>query len=236
MEHKSKSNQTSAARRRLLKSAAVGGGIVAGSRALPDSWTKPIMASVMTPAHAQTSPDPVTGVFTVTGLEGGLISSLQKVRTGPQYAILNALIPSAQASLDVGNAVCLDQDDGPPFRTFDMIFRVNEDQTVDIAIGQFPSDGGDFHCSGSSTIDGANAIADTSVNIGQSFDTADCFIDLSNMSATNTELTGSWAFNIGTNDGSEEPVNCFGDFTAPLTGTFPPTVIACAGEEVFFPI
>ena len=232
MEHKSKPNQTSAARRRLLKSAAVGGGIVAGSRALPDSWTKPVMGSVMTPAHAQTSPDPVTGVFTVTDLPDGPISFFNTRRSGPQYAILNALIPSAQASLDVGNAVCEDQNEGSPFRTFDMIFRVNEDQTVDIAIGQFSSDGGDFHCSGGSTIDGANAIADTSVNIGQTDGTDDCFIDLSNMSATDTELTGSWAFNIGTNGDDEAPVNCSGDFTAPLTGAFPSTT-ACADMIVF---
>ena len=236
MEHKSKPNQTSAARRRLLKSAAVGGGIVAGSRALPDSWAKPIMASVMTPAHAQTSA-PFTGIYTAAELEGGPLAMFDAVRNGPQYAILHALIPSAQASLAAGNDFCADQQDSGPITTFNLIIRINNDQTVDIAIdGGFLTDGPgdssvDIICSGDSTIDVSNNIADASVNIGtEFFGDPDCFIDLTNMVATATEVTGSWSFSVG-GPSDNEPVNCFGDFTAPLGGTFP-AAESCAGAEI----
>jgi len=47
-------------RRKLLKSIAAGSGAVVAGKSLPESWTKPIVDSVMLPAHAQTSACTIT--------------------------------------------------------------------------------------------------------------------------------------------------------------------------------
>ena len=38
-------------RRKLLKSIALSGGAIAVAKTLPESWTKPVIESVMLPAH-----------------------------------------------------------------------------------------------------------------------------------------------------------------------------------------
>jgi hypothetical protein len=43
-------------RRKLLKSIAAGGGITVAAKSLPGKWTKPVVQSVVLPAHAATSP------------------------------------------------------------------------------------------------------------------------------------------------------------------------------------
>ena len=42
-------------RRKLLKSIALGSGAIALGKTLPDSWTKPVIESVVLPVHAQAS-------------------------------------------------------------------------------------------------------------------------------------------------------------------------------------
>jgi len=42
-------------RRKLLKSLAIGSGAVIAGKSLPENWTKPVVSSVLLPAHAQTS-------------------------------------------------------------------------------------------------------------------------------------------------------------------------------------
>lgn len=42
-------------RRKLIKSIAAGSGAIVAGKNLPESWTKPVVDSVMLPAHAQTS-------------------------------------------------------------------------------------------------------------------------------------------------------------------------------------
>lgn len=44
------------ARRRILKRLVAGGGIVATERIIPQDWHRPVVESVILPAHAQTSP------------------------------------------------------------------------------------------------------------------------------------------------------------------------------------
>lgn len=43
------------ARRRILKKMAVGGGIVTASQVMPERWIKPVIDSVILPAHADLS-------------------------------------------------------------------------------------------------------------------------------------------------------------------------------------
>ena len=47
-------------RRKLLKSIAAGSGAVIAGKSLPESWSKPVVDSVILPVHAQTSPSPCT--------------------------------------------------------------------------------------------------------------------------------------------------------------------------------
>lgn len=51
-------------RRKLLKSIAAGSGVVITGKSLPESWLKPVVSSVILPAHAQTSTD--CPIFTTT--------------------------------------------------------------------------------------------------------------------------------------------------------------------------
>ena len=72
--------KSSESRRKLLKSIAAGSGTVIAGKSLPKSWSKPVVDSVLLPAHAQTSPAPppetcstikVTFSFTATGIDNG---------------------------------------------------------------------------------------------------------------------------------------------------------------------
>lgn len=42
-------------RRKLLKSIAAGSGAIISGKSLPDSWSRPVVDSILLPAHAQTS-------------------------------------------------------------------------------------------------------------------------------------------------------------------------------------
>lgn len=48
-------NKSSESRRKLLKKMAIGGATIAAGRSLPSEWSKPVVDSVLLPAHAQTS-------------------------------------------------------------------------------------------------------------------------------------------------------------------------------------
>ena len=52
--------KSSESRRKLLKSIAAGGGAIVAGKSLPENWKKPVVDSVLLPAHAQTSPAPTT--------------------------------------------------------------------------------------------------------------------------------------------------------------------------------
>lgn len=60
-------NKSNEARRKVIKSIAAGGAIVAGKR-LPEEWSKPVVDSVFLPAHAQKSPPTATVTFDQAGL------------------------------------------------------------------------------------------------------------------------------------------------------------------------
>ena len=51
-----KDKNTEESRRKLLKSIAIGSGVVIAGKSLPESWSRPVVDSVMLPAHAETSP------------------------------------------------------------------------------------------------------------------------------------------------------------------------------------
>ena len=48
-------NNSSESRRKLLKSIAAGSGVIVAGKSLPESWSRPVVDSVILPTHAQTS-------------------------------------------------------------------------------------------------------------------------------------------------------------------------------------
>ena len=61
MGQSDKSRESGATRRKLLKATGIAG---LGAIILPSSWTKPILRSVVVPAHAQTTPEATTTTTT----------------------------------------------------------------------------------------------------------------------------------------------------------------------------
>jgi len=101
MEDEQKENK----RRKLLRSIAAGSGAVIAGRSLPDSWSRPVVDSVMLPAHAQTS-----GAF--TGTTRGLVQ-LQEDSTR-LASLMNAFVNEARAganfsTMDVSYCVVLNE-------------------------------------------------------------------------------------------------------------------------------
>ena len=84
-----KDEKSNESRRKLLKTIAAGSGAVIAGKSLPENWSRPVVDSVMLPAHAQTSPGGLYyctpagfpfGIFSVviqgdtayvTGVQGG---------------------------------------------------------------------------------------------------------------------------------------------------------------------
>lgn len=89
-------------RRRTLKTLGFGGGLGAAGFVLPQNWSRPVVESVVLPAHAQTtvSLDDVTGTFQDEGI-ATIVG-----RTDP--SIMDMLIPTAHASSFTMADVCMD--------------------------------------------------------------------------------------------------------------------------------
>ncbi len=61
-------------RRKLLKSIAAGSGAVVAGKSLPESWSKPVVDSVMLPAHAETTEaDSEGGGIDITNCDDGWV-------------------------------------------------------------------------------------------------------------------------------------------------------------------
>jgi len=70
------------ARRKLLKTVMIGSGAITAGKLMPTQWTRPVVASVMLPAHARSTTDCTLGTFgfpiddTLTVGDGSLFNSL----------------------------------------------------------------------------------------------------------------------------------------------------------------
>lgn len=96
-------------RRQLLKASLAGTGALVAGKSLPDQWSRPLVESVVLPAHAQTS---------LAGVGGGLLLSLMNVKTDD--SIFDSLIPTAHAggipdseSMVTGELCCSGSNNGP---------------------------------------------------------------------------------------------------------------------------
>ena len=77
-----KDKKSSVSRRKLLKSIAAGSGAIVAGKSLPENWTKPVIDSVMLPAHAQTSPPPPTTPAPPQSCNAGSIDSTNDATEG----------------------------------------------------------------------------------------------------------------------------------------------------------
>ena len=78
-------------RRKLLKSIAAGSGAIVAGKSLPESWSRPVVDSVMLPAHAQTSTEtPPLGYSTDQFTQASLELRFQEL-----------LIPTAHAGFGI---------------------------------------------------------------------------------------------------------------------------------------
>ena len=112
-------------RRKLLKSIAVASGAVIAGKDLPESWGRPVVDSVMLPAHAQTS-NPL--VFGGTSLRSSDASDF----------ILDTLVPTANAGAslpgsDHGCATLLSNGDLEIYTQFESYSKIR--------MGVFKTDG-----------------------------------------------------------------------------------------------
>ena len=233
-----KTNESSG-RRKLLKTAAASSGMAVVATALPTNWTKPVVDSILLPAHAQTSAV-IGGVYTAAAV--GITLSPKKMKTGVQYALLDTLISPANAQVvfdgskpdsHIVRGLCGvdantdddgDGDDTIPLSSPATItFRVNANDSVDVAVtaDSISDDDTDPNCSGATTIISGTMIQDVTVQLD-----ADEFIALTNMVATATEISGDWSTVFTSDDddrGDAAFSDCGASFTAPLGGSFPAT-------------
>ena len=94
--------KSSESRRKLLKSIAAGSGAIVAGKSLPESWSRPVVDSVMLPAHAETSP--ITGPFAGTAdVDTGSLGS-DSIFT----KATDALIPQAHAGPSFPPYVCVE--------------------------------------------------------------------------------------------------------------------------------
>lgn len=90
------SGSSNNSRRKLLKSIAAGSGAVVAGRTLPDSWSRPVVDSIVLPAHAQTS----------ARIYGGLQVTDNESERNMFAEALDLVLPTAQADIPIG---------GPPY-------------------------------------------------------------------------------------------------------------------------
>ena len=134
-----KKDKKAISRRKLLKGLAAGGGAVIAGKSLPESWSRPVVDSVMLPAHAITSLDSFTG----QGIETGSIDPDSRVAR-----LLNGMVNEAKAGprpipIVVYDAVdiCI-KSDGPGTVSVDAILTGGHGD-VDVSasnvpVGEFP--------------------------------------------------------------------------------------------------
>ncbi len=117
-------------RRKLIKTAIAGS---AAAVVLPAKWSTPVLNTVLTPAHAQTSTPPtiVTGVYaSIAPLALNVQGTSEQ---GTQYALLDLLIAPAEAQSYIPE-ICETDSSTDDAGNSTLYINVKEDLTVDFAI------------------------------------------------------------------------------------------------------
>jgi hypothetical protein len=89
-------------RRKILKSIAAGSGAIVAGKSLPESWSRPVVDSVLLPAHAQTS-DTANGPFA-----GTATTQVPALKSDSIFAqATDSLVPQAHAADGFEPYVCV---------------------------------------------------------------------------------------------------------------------------------
>jgi hypothetical protein len=86
-------NMSDKSRRKLLKSIAAGSGAIVAGKSLPETWSRPVVDSVMLPAHAQTSACTIT-LEVRDGRDTLVPSGTNIVITDSQYTFSGTALPT----------------------------------------------------------------------------------------------------------------------------------------------
>lgn len=96
-------NNSSESRRKILKSIAAGSGVIVAGKSLPESWSRPVVDSVILPTHAQTSGGASSSSITLTS--NGTITNVNTMApatdtlVAEKNSFLDSLVPSAHAAV-----------------------------------------------------------------------------------------------------------------------------------------
>ena len=90
--------ETNVARRKLIKSMTMGGAAAVTAQSLPGEWTKPVVESVLLPAHAQTSAPPFIPDFH-GGNPMNRVNGVTSLSVPEQIVkgVIDSIVPPAQA-------------------------------------------------------------------------------------------------------------------------------------------
>lgn len=202
---------TNKSRRTLLKSIAAGGGAVVAGKTLPDTWKKPVIDSVMLPAHAQTSDEDFSGLYSTQGsiarADGTGRESPGQLAKGLGRRLLDWVVPAAHAD-HVLQEIC-DED-------YNLVFEIppgSGTRTVQICVDTTES-----RTSGSTSITG-NSLSNVTIPLLEFTDTCE-FSDeelvLTNMTVGPNGVSGNLQ---AVEDGNE--IACNRSFLAePTAGSF----------------
>jgi len=215
-------------RRRALKSIIVASGVVAGSQVLSSKWTRPLVESVVLPAHAQTS--------LALSFSSGIVSTKLDLNQ-PWYAksnLLDTLISPAHANGDAGirGSVCgSGATAGNNSGSYQVLFNLSG-SNVQICFSSLGTLGNSQVCTQQATTSLTNQnIADVDILMDDSIDPADRqeIAELRNMAYNEASNTSTGDLNVREGPDNPNDANlCTGSFTCNLTTTAYACSTGCA--------
>jgi len=212
-------------RRKLLKSIAVGTGAVVAGKSLPDMWSRPVVESVLLPAHAQTSAPAaliplIAGVFTtgifVVAEQSSSNQSFAANNIDSSSNLLSLLLKDARADDRTAVQLC----DGTT-TTGDITITYNVPagplpKTVDVCIESNSNNSGLCRQLQQTTMATDSTLGDL-LNLDIPRNNPDVHqLNLSGMSVT---LSGDIIGNVAVFDQDRPIGNCNGSFTATATAS-----------------
>jgi len=221
---------SSESRRNLLKSIAAGTGVVVAGKSLPDMWSRPVVESVLLPAHAQTSQIPlISGVLSTTtfvlsdlGQSNKSFASNNSDKTSDPFSFL---IKEAHADNNTAREIC----DGD-LATGDITIMFNVPagplpKTVDVCIETNSNNSGLCRQAQQTTMATDSTLGDL-LNLDIPRNGSDVHqISLSGMSVT---LNGDISGTTSVFDQDNATGTCSGSFTAVSTASAFTCNVDCA--------